>query len=128
MNKILDVMEDIKQNITDNQYKIIMDSLMEINKIETKNKNIKSTTFKCITLMNWLDSKLELEPKDYKQIKKTKLQEFIIKKLYDYKYYENIDFVKKVLDLYFFRIPKKQASNLYYQHVKFKFGEEEEED
>ena len=34
MNKILDVMEDIKQNITDNQYKIIMDSLMEINKIE----------------------------------------------------------------------------------------------
>ena len=30
MNKILDVVEDIKQNITDNQYKIIMDSLMEI--------------------------------------------------------------------------------------------------
>ena len=70
MNKILDVVEDIKQNITDNQYKTIMDSLMEINKIETKNKNIKSTSFKCITLMNWLDSKLELELKDYKQIKK----------------------------------------------------------
>ena len=33
MNKILDVVEDIKQKITDNQYKIIMDSLMEINKI-----------------------------------------------------------------------------------------------
>ncbi len=32
MNKILDVMENIKQNITDNQYKIIMDSLMEIHK------------------------------------------------------------------------------------------------
>ena len=30
MNKILDAMEDIKQNITDNQYKTIMDSLMEI--------------------------------------------------------------------------------------------------
>ena len=124
MNKILDVIEDIKQNITDNQYKIIMDSLMEINKIE--NKNIKSTTFKCITLMNWLDSKLELEPKDYKQIKKTELQEFIIKNLYDYKYYENIDFVKKVLDLYFFRIPKKQASNLYYQCVKFRDDDDEE--
>ena len=41
MNKILDVMEDIKQNITDNQYRIIMDSLMEINKIETKNKILK---------------------------------------------------------------------------------------
>jgi hypothetical protein len=36
MNKILDVMEDIKQNITDNQYKIIMDSLMEVHKIEIK--------------------------------------------------------------------------------------------
>ena len=71
MNKILDVMEDIKQNITDNQYKIIMDSLMEINKIE--NKNIKSTTFKCITLMNWLDSKLELEPEGYNQIKKNRI-------------------------------------------------------
>ena len=30
MNKILDVVEDIKENITDNQYKTIMDSLMEI--------------------------------------------------------------------------------------------------
>jgi hypothetical protein len=124
MNKILDVVEDIKQNITDNQYKIIMDSLMEMHKIENKNINIKSTSFKCITLMNWLDSKLELEPEDYNQIKKTELQEFIIKNLYDYKYYENIDFVKKVLDLYFFRIPKKQASNLYYQCVKFRDDDE----
>ena len=33
MNKILDVVEDIKQNITDNQYKTIVDSLMEVNKI-----------------------------------------------------------------------------------------------
>ena len=31
MNKILDVVEDIKEIITDKQYKIIMDSLMEIN-------------------------------------------------------------------------------------------------
>ena len=41
MNQILDIMEDIKQNITDNQYKTIMDSLLEINKIETKNKILK---------------------------------------------------------------------------------------
>ena len=126
MNKILDVVEDIKQNITDNQYKIIMDSLMEINKIETKNKNIKSTTFKCITLMNWLDSKLELDPEHFKQIKKTELEEYIIKRQYDYRYYENIDFVKKVLELYLFQIPKKQTSKIYYQHIDFKYGEEEE--
>ena len=41
MNKILDVMEDIKQNITDNQYKIIMNSLMEI-------KNGKEKCFKIL--------------------------------------------------------------------------------
>ncbi len=32
MSKILAVIEDIKQNITDNQYKTIMDSLMEIHR------------------------------------------------------------------------------------------------
>ena len=36
MNKILDVMEDIKQNITDNQYKITIDSLVEIHKLKKK--------------------------------------------------------------------------------------------
>ena len=30
MDKFLDVMEDVKQNITDNEYKIIMDSIMEM--------------------------------------------------------------------------------------------------
>jgi hypothetical protein len=33
MNKILDVVEDIKQNIKKNQYETIMESLMEINEI-----------------------------------------------------------------------------------------------
>ena len=128
MNKILDVVEDIKQNITDNQYKTIMDSLMEVHKIENKNINIKSFAFKCFTLMNWLDSKLELKPEYYNQIKKTELEEYIIKKQYNYRYYENIDFVKKVLELYLSQIPEKQTSKLYYQQVKFKYGEEEEED
>ena len=41
MNKILDVMEDIKQNITDNQYKTIMESLMKINKSDYKGKKTK---------------------------------------------------------------------------------------
>ena len=41
MDKILDVMEDIKQNITDNQYKIIMDSLMVIIKTQLYIKIIK---------------------------------------------------------------------------------------
>ena len=50
MNKILDVMEDIKQNITDNQYKTIMDSLMAINKDPIIYKNHESN--KCICLLN----------------------------------------------------------------------------
>ena len=128
MNKILDVMEDIKQNITDNQYKIIMDSLMEVHNIENKNIDIKSFVFKCFTLMSWLDAKLvfQLDPDPYKQIKKTELEEYIIKRQYDYRYYENIDFVKKVLELYLFQIPKKQTSKIYYQHIDFKYGQEEE--
>jgi hypothetical protein len=128
MNKILDVVEDIKNKLTDNEYKTIMDSLMEVHKIENKNINIKGFVFKCFTLMNWLDSKLifQLDTETHKQIKKTKLEEYIIKRLYDNRYYENIDFVRKVLELYLFQIPKKQTSKLYYYHVDFKYGEEEE--
>ena len=40
MNKISDVMEDIKQNITDKQYKIIMDSLMEIKNGKEKEESV----------------------------------------------------------------------------------------
>ena len=62
MDKNLDVMEDIKQKITDNEYKIIMDSLMEIHKnkkdieviinlkrecnnLKTNNENLKRQLF-----------------------------------------------------------------------------------
>ena len=60
MNKILDVMEDIKQKITDNEYKILMDSLMEINntnKLSLLTSNYKLN--KIICLFNWLDTKLK---------------------------------------------------------------------
>jgi hypothetical protein len=46
--------------------------------------------------------KLELEPNHYNQIEKTELQEYIIKNLYSYKYYENIDFIKKYENCIFF--------------------------
>ena len=61
MNKILDIVEDIKQNITDNQYKTIMESLMEINnkdKIPLLTNNQERYKFVC--LFNWLDKKLEI--------------------------------------------------------------------
>ena len=42
MDKILDVMEDVKQNITDNQYKIIMESLMKIRNEKEKEERVTS--------------------------------------------------------------------------------------
>ena len=61
MNKILDVMEDIKQNITDNQYKTIMESLMEMN--NTNNLSLLTSNYKLnkiICLFSWLDTKLQI--------------------------------------------------------------------
>jgi hypothetical protein len=78
MDKILDVVEEIKENITDNQYKIIMDSLMEIHKIEENNNNNESTSFKCFTLLNWLDTKLELTDESSDLIKRKDLYKYII--------------------------------------------------
>ena len=53
--KISEIMEDIKQNITDNQYKIIMDSLMEI-----KNGKIETKINPCIYTQNEFDEELFL--------------------------------------------------------------------
>ena len=43
ISRISEVMEDIKQDITDSQYKIIMESLMAINKDPMMCKNHKVT-------------------------------------------------------------------------------------
>ena len=71
MNKILDVLEDTKQNITDNQYKILMEELMEINntnKLQLSNNNPKLN--KIIYLFNWLDTKLIITDMYFHSIKK----------------------------------------------------------
>ena len=61
MNKILNVMEDIKQNITDNEYKIIMDSLMEINKEKGQEKKPLYYTQKEFDEMTKVMIKLSIE-------------------------------------------------------------------
>ncbi len=51
VNKILDVEEDIKQNTTDNQYKTIMESWMElyiISKLPFLNQNQELYQFDCL--------------------------------------------------------------------------------
>ncbi len=67
MNKILDVVEDIKKILQTINIKIIMDSLMEINKINNDgnklpllSENQERNKFVC--LFNWLDTKLEITP------------------------------------------------------------------
>ncbi len=120
MNKILDIVEDIKQNITDNQYKTIMESLMELNNTnELPLLTNKCNLNKVICLFNWLDTKLKITDSEYNCIKKTDLQKYIINNYFESKYYENIDIVKQVLKIYFTFWPNVQDCNTQYQYVKF---------
>ena len=75
MNKILDVIEDIKQNITDSQYKTIMDSLMEINdenKLPSLTNNHKLN--KISHFFSWLDTKIKISEHGGAIIKRIDLQ------------------------------------------------------
>ena len=122
MNKILDVMEDIKQNITDNQYKTIMESLMEINnngnKLPLLTNNHKLNKIAC--LFNWLDTKLKITDDKYNCIKRTHLQKYIITNYFDNCYYQNIDLVKQLLKIYFKFSTKEQEYKNEYQYVEYR--------
>ena len=122
MNKILDVVEDIKQNITDNQYKILMDSLMEIHKTEERKINNENTSYKCFALLNWLDTKLELTNYDCDKIKRKDLYNYIISNFYKDLYFKNIDFMKQVLKLFFMHeiIYHYQDDKEYFCYVKYR--------
>ena len=122
MNKILDVVEDIKQNITDNQYKTIMESLMEINnngnKLPLLTNNHKLNKIAC--LFNWLDTKLKITDHEYACIKKTHLQKYVITNYFDNCYYQNIDLVKQLLKIYFKFSTKEQEYKNEYQYVEYR--------
>ena len=120
MNKILDAVEDIKQNITDNQYKTVMDSLMEIHKIEERNINNESTSYKCFALLNWLDTKLELTDDSSDLIKRKDLYKYIISIFYKDLYFKNIDFMKQVLKLFFMHETNYQYDKEYFRYVKYR--------
>ena len=77
ISRISEVMEDIKQDITDSQYKIIMESLMTINKDPNLYKNHRSNKFIC--LFEWLDTKLELTNYSDDGIKRKDLYKYVIK-------------------------------------------------
>ena len=122
MDKILDVMEDIKQNITDNQYKTIMESLMEINnngnKLPLLTNNHKLNKIAC--LFNWLDTKLKTTDDEDVCIKKTHLQKYVITNYFDNCYYQNIDLGKQLLKIYFKFSTKEQEYKNSYQYVEYR--------
>jgi hypothetical protein len=121
MNKILDVVEDIKQNITDNQYKIIMDSLMEINnanKLSLLTNNHKLN--KISHLFSWLDTKIKIIDHGGAIIKRTDLQKYVIENYFDNCYYQNIDIVKQILKIYFTLSTKEQEDKQDYRYVKYR--------
>ena len=115
-------MEDIKQNITDNQYKTIMESLMKINndgnQLAFLTSNYKLN--KIICLFNWLDTKLQITDREYACIKKTDLQKYVITNYFDNCYYQNIDLVKQLLETYFKFSTKEQEYKNKYQYVKYR--------
>ena len=118
ISKISEVMEDIKQDITDNQYKIIMESLMAINQDPITYKNNKSNEF--IDLLEWLDTKLILSNCCHDFIKRNELYKFVITEYFDNIYYQNIDFVKQVLKVFFMNSTKEQDSNSYFYYVTYR--------
>ena len=88
MNKILDVVEDIKQKITDNEYKTFMDPLMEINEIPSVYENHKSIKFMC--LLHWLDTKIIITDDVNDKITRYELYEFIMINFYNNNNYYKI--------------------------------------
>ena len=118
ISKILEVMEDIKQDITDNQYKTIMDSLTKIYKKPTMYQNHRSNKFIC--LFEWLDTKLEITDIYDDRIKRSDLFKFIITKYCNNLYFENIDFVKQVLKIFFMNPTHEQNSNYNFIYVLYR--------
>ncbi len=121
MNKILDVVEDIKQNITDNQYKTIMDSLMEIHDTDklsllTNNHKLNKISY----LFIWLNTKLKIIDNEFASIKRTDLQKYVINNYFDNNYYENIDIVKQILKIYFTVSTKEQEDKSVYMYVMYR--------
>ena len=98
-----------------------MESFMEINNtniLPLVNNNHKLN--KIIYLFIWLDTKLEITEYSGQSITRSELQKYIITNYFDCRYYENIDFVKQILKIYFSFSTKEQNNSYEYQFVKYR--------
>ena len=112
MNKILDVMEDIKQNITDKEYKTIMDSLMEIHKTNNNSNllpvlSVNQKLNKFASLFNWLDRKLELTESQNDRINRRDLYKYIKVNYFNCSYNTTCGFIKNAYKHLFYVFRKK---------------------
>ena len=118
ISKISEIMEDIKEDIKDNQYKIIMDNLIIIQQTsflyENDNRN------NLISLCKWLDEELEITNCNDDYISKFDLHGHIAYYFFYDEHYEHIDFIKLFLKLYFMHPTKKQGDHIKYKYVRFR--------
>ena len=68
----------------------------------------------------WLETKLEITKYKNDCIKRGELQTYIINNFFDYRYYENIDFVNQILKIYFMFSKTKQNDYYKYKYVSFR--------
>ena len=125
MNKILDVVEDIKENITDKQYKIIMDSLMEIHKTNNNGNLLPLLTVnqqlnKFASLFNWLDRKLEITESQNDCINRRDLYKYVKVNYFNSSYNTTCNFIKTLINIYFTYSTKGQRNYTYFENVKYR--------
>jgi hypothetical protein len=125
MDKILDVMEDIKQNITDNEYKIIMESLMKIKNEKEKEKliEVKYTgqytqkefdEMTKVMLKLSIDICFEYTDDENDAVWLDSIKRFTETKLHSY----NIGFSGNKLEDYLFQILEENKTIIQDQHVR----------
>jgi hypothetical protein len=110
ISKISEIMEDIKQDITNNQYKIIMDNLMMIQQTTFLYENDNINNF--ISLFKWLDEELEITDCNYDCIRRNDLHAHISFYFFNDEHYENIYFIELFLKLHFMHPTKKQGNHI----------------
>ena len=94
-----------------------------MNKLQLLHENKERDKFVC--LFNWLDTQLEITEDKSNCIDQTRLEKQIIFNYFEFFDSEifnskNIDFVKKVLEVYFMFSTKEQDCHYQYQYVKIR--------
>ncbi len=113
-NDVLNIICDYVKNDKGNKLPLLSESqFLLVNGNEERNKSV--------CLFNWLDKKLKITEDRRNCIEKTKLERYVTANYFKIWHYENIDFAKKVLKVYFMFSTKEQDSCHYaYQNVKFR--------